>query len=62
MYVFCLKEKLSIYVTSCVYFVTAARDRDIILSALSHYEEKTCLRFYEQTDEPDYLVFFRGAG
>lgn len=39
-----------------------AHDRSVILSALSHYEERTCLRFKERTDETDYLKIYQGAG
>ena len=29
---------------------------------MSHYEEKTCLRFREHTDEEDFIEFEKGLG
>lgn len=35
---------------------------ETVVRALSHYEDHTCLRFREQTDEEDYVEFEKGFG
>ena len=37
-------------------------DIERVVEALSHYEEHTCLRFRERTDEQDYIEFEKGLG
>ena len=34
----------------------------VILSAMKEWEESSCLKFVQRTDEADYLEFFQGSG
>ncbi len=42
--------------------IPSGHQQSEIIRAMSEYEEKTCLRFVEHTDERDSIRFFKGSG
>ena len=45
-----------------LFFPHAAKEREVVLQGMRHWEDNTCIRFVPRTTETDYLNIFAGDG
>ena len=55
----CVCVRVSVCVRACV---CAEEEKMVVVDAMRHWEEHTCIRFHRRTNQQSYINFFQGSG